>query len=310
MGDTYDDSLGLDIPVFNKMAIFPMFKSLCKADNKLIYDRMNNEELGTIDMIVFESAVKVGLGQTVKMYKDEANTQLNVEMLNKASYTKTKMTGDLPVKVQDIKHLRLQLNTDPHEHMDRSFGTQAVKMVLSNLRDDLTYGTNKGKAVKGSELKSGIMDCINQLTRLGANEIRHRFFKRRGNNWVIDNRKLSDELVKEARQSGLSEEVVQCLTLDENGEFNLPVAALSSRNWIESRVISIVNKAAVDINTKGGAAIQMSNFGFKLTQPIEYTQGELHALNNGQALKFLRDNGSMEIMLSTNFFRHIVPKEK
>lgn len=310
MGDTYDDSLGLDIPVFNKMAIFPMFKSLCKADNKLIYNRMNNEELGTIDMIVFESAVKVGLGQTVKMYKDEANTQLNVEMLSKASYTKTKMTGDLPVKVQDIKHLRLQLNTDPHEHMDRSFGTQAVKMVLSNLRDDLTYGTNKGKAVKGSELKSGIMDCINQLTRLGANEIRHRFFKRRGHNWVIDNRKLSDELVKEARQSGLSEEVVQCLTLDENGEFNLPVAALSSRNWIESRVISIVNKAAVDINTKGGAAIQMSNFGFKLTQPIEYTQGELHALNNGQALKFLRDNGSMEIMLSTNFFRHIVPKEK
>lgn len=310
MGDTYDDSLGLDIPVFNKMAIFPMFKSLCKADNKLIYDRMNNEGLGTIDMIVFESAVKVGLGQTVKMYKDEANTQLNVEMLNKASYTKTKMTGDLPVKVQDIKHLRLQLNTDPHEHMDRSFGTQAVKMVLSNLRDDLTYGTNKGKAIKGSELKSGIMDCINQLTRLGANEIRHRFFRRRGNNWVIDNRKLSDELVKEARQSGLSEEVVQCLTLNENGEFNLPVAALSSRNWIESRIISIVNKAAVDINTKGGAAIQMSNFGFKRTRPIEYAQGELQALNNGEALKFLRSNGSMEIMLSTNFFRHIVPKEK
>lgn len=310
MGDTYDDSLGLDIPVFNKMAIFPMFKSLCKADNKLIYDRMNNEDLGVIDMIVFESAVKVGLGQTVKMYKDEANNELNVEMLNKSSYTKTKNVGDLPVKIQDIKHLRLQLNTDPHEHVDRSFGTQAVKMVLSNIRDDLSYGSNKGKSIKGSELKSGIMQCINQLTRLGANEIHHRFFDRVNGNWVISNKKLSKELVKEARQSGLSDEIVQCLTLDENGEFNMPVAALSSRNWIESRIISLVNKSVVDINTKGGAAIQMSNFGFKRTQPIEYANGELQALNNGNALRFLKDNGSMEIMLSTNFFRHIVPIEK
>nr|DAX15057.1 MAG TPA: hypothetical protein [Bacteriophage sp.] len=107
MGDTFDKQLGLDIPVFNKMAIFPMFKSLCKADNKLIYDRMNNENLGVIDMLVFESAVKVGLGNTFKMYKDEQNTQLNIEALNKPSYAKTGKVGDLPILVQDIKHLRL-----------------------------------------------------------------------------------------------------------------------------------------------------------------------------------------------------------
>jgi hypothetical protein len=39
---------------------FPMFKVLAKADNRLLYDRMNNEELGVIDMLTFESAVKVG----------------------------------------------------------------------------------------------------------------------------------------------------------------------------------------------------------------------------------------------------------
>ena len=59
-GDHKDDKLNLNIPVFDKMAIFPMFKVLAKADNRLLYDRMNNEELGVIDMLTFESAVKVG----------------------------------------------------------------------------------------------------------------------------------------------------------------------------------------------------------------------------------------------------------
>lgn len=310
MGDTFDKQLGLDIPVFNKMAIFPMFKSLCKADNKIIYDRMNNEELGTIDMLVFESAVKVGLGNTIKMYKDKQNTQLNIEQLNKPSYAKTGKVGDLPTIVQDIKHLRLQLNTDPHEHMDRSMGTQAVKMFLSNLRDDLTYGTNKGKAIKGSDIKSTIMQCINRLTEFGVDDMHRRFFKKEKNKWVIDNEKLSNELIKEAKSSGMSEEIINALQLDENGDFNISITAMSSRNWIESRIISLVNKTVVDINTKGGAAIQMSNFGFKKTTTIKYNTNDMSPLNNGNALKFLRKNGSMEVILSTNFFRHIVPKEK
>ena len=310
MGDTFDKQLGLDIPVFNKMAIFPMFKSLCKADNKLIYDRMNDEELGVIDMLVFESAVKVGLGNTIKMYKDEQNTQLNIEDLNKPSYVKTGKVGDLPTLVQDIKHLRLQLNTDPHEHMDRSMGTQAVKMFLSNLRDDLTYGLNKGKKIKGSDIKQTIMKCIDRLTEFGVKDIHKQFFKKENGKWIIDNEKLSKELIKEAKSSGMSEEVINALQLDQNGDFNISISAMSSRNWIESRIISLVNKTVVDINTKGGAAIQMSNFGFKKTSTIEYNPNDMSPLNNGNPLKFLRKNGSMEVMLSTNFFRHIVPKEK
>lgn len=310
MGDTFDKQLGLDIPVFNKMAIFPMFKSLCKADNKLIYDRMNNEELGTIDMLVFESAVKVGLGNTFKMYKDENNTQLNLEALNRPSYAKTGKRGDLPTLVQDIKHLRLQLNTDPHEHMDRSMGTQAVKMFLSNLRDDLTYGKNKGKAIKGSDIKSTIMQCIDQLTEFGVNDIHKRFFKKENGKWKVDNEKLSQELIKEAKSSGMSEEIVNALSLNEDGDFNISISALSSRNWIESRIISLINKTVVDINTKGGSAIQMSGFGFKKTAAITYNTNDMSPLNDGKPLQFLRQNGSMEVMLSTNFFRHIVPKEK
>ena len=140
MGDTYESKLGLDIPVFNKMAIFPLFKTIAKADNRHLYDRMNNEDLGVIDMLVFESSVKVGLGNAVRIYKDGYNNELNLDELNKPSFTKYTQNGNLPTLKQDIKNLRLQLNTDPHEHTERAMGTQAVKMFLSNILDDRTYG--------------------------------------------------------------------------------------------------------------------------------------------------------------------------
>jgi hypothetical protein len=62
--------LGLNVPVFDKMAIFPMFRVMAKADNYHLYNRMNNEELGAIDMLTFESAVKVGGRKKFKPYKD------------------------------------------------------------------------------------------------------------------------------------------------------------------------------------------------------------------------------------------------
>lgn len=310
MGDTYESKLGLDIPVFNKMAIFPLFKTIAKADNRHLYDRMNNEDLGVIDMLVFESSVKVGLGNAISIYDDAENTKLNIEELNKPSFTKYAQKGNLPTLKQDIKNLRLQLNTDPHEHTERAMGTQAVKMFLSNILDDRTYGQNKGMSIKGNDLKSTIMDCINELTYRGFTEIRNKFFsKDEKGTWQVDNKKLSKELVKEAMTSGMSQEVIYGLGLDENGEFRMPISALSSRNWIESRIISLVNKLCVDINTKGGAAIQMPDFGFKKTSVVELGDMEMSGFGDGNPLSFLRKDGSMEVMLTTNFFRHIVPIE-
>lgn len=302
-GDHRNAKMNLNIPVFDKMAMFPMFKCLCKADNRHLYDRMNNEELGVIDMLTFESAVKVGGRKKFTTYNDPKNESFNMEGLNKPSYNKTNKEGDLPVFYQDISNLRLQLNTDPHEHKDRSFGTQAVKICLGNVIDDRTYGENKGLSKNGKEIKTEVMQAINALTRKGAWEVINKFF----NDGVISNKKLSDYLVKQAMTSGMSREILHALTLDENGEFRVPLAAMSNRNWIESRILSFINKEVVDLNTYGGAAIQMSSFGFKSTTVAK--SSDYSVLNNGEKLNFLNDDGSMDVMLSTNFFRHIVPAE-
>ena len=106
----------------------------------------------------------------------------------------------------------------------------------------------------------------------------------------------------------MSDEVIDGFKLDENGEFRIPLAATSSRNWVESRIISYINKQVVDLNTPGGSAIQMSSFGFKATGARKQSAIGT-AFNDGKKLRFLNKDGSMDVMLSTNFFRHIVPKE-
>lgn len=303
-GDHFRKNTNLNVPIFDKMAMFPLFKALAKGDNRLLYDRMNNEELGTIDMIAFESAVKVGGTPKFQAYKDSNNETFNIEDLNKPSYNKTGKEGSLPVYNQDISNLRLQLNTEPHDALDRSFGTQATKICLANLRDDRTYGLNKGKKIKGRDLKKQVMAAINALTEHGRIDVIKRFFK--NNN--ISNKALSDYLMSQAVDSNMPESFIEGLGLDQDGEFLIPLEATSNRRWIESRLISYVNKTVVDLNTRGGAAIQMSSFGFKATGARKQSAIGT-AFNDGKPLSFLREDGSMEVMLSTNFFRHIVPKE-
>lgn len=317
-GDHFDEVSDINVPVFDKMALFPMFKILANADNKYLYDRMNNEQLGTIDMLKFESSTKVGSTRDkLKVYKDNRNTQLNIEAINSPSTTVInqdtvveRLNGGLTTKVQDIKQLRLQLNTEPHEHTDRSFGTQAVKICIGNVVDDRHYGHNKGQNVSGARIKKDVFGCIKALSTKGymklkgSNGVAGRFFDKNGR---INNKALSNYLIQEAKGTNMSAEITEALALDKKGNFRAPIASLSTRNWIESKIISLINKEVIDVNTPGGSAIQMASFGFRANQV--WDEETARPFNDGKKLSFDPDKGSMEVMLSTNFFRDVVPQE-
>lgn len=317
-GDHFDEVSDINVPVFDKMALFPMFKILANADNKYLYDRMNNEQLGTIDMLKFESSTKVGSTRDkLKVYKDNRNTQLNIEAINSPSTTVInqdtvveRLNGGLTTKVQDIKQLRLQLNTEPHEHTDRSFGTQAVKICIGNVVDDRHYGHNKGQNVSGARIKKDVFGCIKALSTKGymklkgSNGVAGRFFDKNGR---INNKALSNYLIQEAKGTNMSAEITEALALDKKGNFRAPIASLSTRNWIESKIISLINKEVIDVNTPGGSAIQMASFGFRANQVLN--EETARPFNDGKKLSFDPDKGSMEVMLSTNFFRDVVPQE-
>lgn len=305
--------LGLNVPVFDKMAIFPMFRVMAKADNYHLYNRMNNEELGTIDMLTFESAVKVGGRKKFKPYKDAQNSRFNLEDLNKPSTSivngETNFEGldsdnsKLPTYIQDLRNLRLQMNTDPHEHTDRSLGTQFAKVALSNLVKSRPYGLNKGVEYTGRQIIDNVFNSINRLSDLGAQKIYDEFT----GDGTLSTRKLSNFLIRQAKDSGLSRDVVSSFEIDEStGQMRVPLSAQSNRRFIESRIISQVGKKAIDINTPGGSAIQHAFFGFKNTT-ITDQESVGRAFNDGKDLSPLNEDGSMDCMLSTNFFRHVVP---
>lgn len=302
-GDHFDQTLGMNVNTFDKMALFPLFKTFAKADNKYLYDRMNDASKGYIDMVAFESAIKVGGRKKLSFYKDG---KVNLSELISNSDIDGISGKGLATYTQDLTQIRLQLNTDPHEHLERSFGTQAIKIGFANVVDTRTYGENKGLAVKGSEIKKNIMDAINSLSRIGQNKIRKEFFT----NGKVDNRKIVNYLQRQATNSGMSAEIIANLTVDENGNIIVPIEAQSIRDWIQTKITSFVNKAVVDVNTPGGSAIQMSSFAYEAVGRSVKTDAELgSAFNQGKKLKFLAKEGHMQVILSENFFRDILPEE-
>lgn len=302
-GDHFDQTLGMNVNTFDKMALFPLFKTFAKADNKYLYDRMNDASKGYIDMVAFESAIKVGGRKKLSFYKDG---KVNLSELTSNSDIDGISGKGLATYTQDLTQIRLQLNTDPHEHLERSFGTQAIKIGFANVVDTRTYGENKGLAVKGSEIKKNIMDAINSLSRIGQNKIRKEFFT----NGKVDNRKVVNYLQRQATNSGMSAEIIANLTVDENGNIIVPIEAQSIRDWIQTKITSFVNKAVVDVNTPGGSAIQMSSFAYEAVGRSVKTDAELgSAFNQGKKLKFLAKEGHMQVILSENFFRDILPEE-
>lgn len=302
-GDHFDQTLGMNVNTFDKMALFPLFKTFAKADNKYLYDRMNDASKGYIDMVAFESAIKVGGRKKLSFYKDG---KVNLSELTSNSDIDGISGKGLATYTQDLTQIRLQLNTDPHEHLERSFGTQAIKIGFANVVDTRTYGENKGLAVKGSEIKKNIMDAINSLSRIGQNKIRKEFFT----NGKVDNRKVVNYLQRQATNSGMSAEIIANLTVDENGNIIVPIEAQSIRDWIQTKITSFVNKAVVDVNTPGGSAIQMSSFAYEAVGKSVKTDAELgSAFNQGKKLKFLAKEGHMQVILSENFFRDILPEE-
>ena len=311
-----------NLPIYNKMAIFPAFKFTFQSDNgKALYDRMNKPGQ-EIDMIAFESAVKVGANQ--KMYKPydgkvDSLDNMNVEDLQKDSDLSIDSTdniltrdGDtLHLQVQDLNDLRMQLNTEAHEDIERALGTQALKLFMSNLIDNKLYGIGKeGKQTTGKQIRQEIISLINALTDKGIESIENRFAFVNGKPNSISVNSLFKQIVRANGVGANAEEVLQ-----QGGV----IEALGSRILFEQGVSKLVNKHVVDVNLNGGSAIQQSVFGFvgfnkeqlAATKSVKQVQTEsgMHVLNGGRKLRWNTKENSMEIMLSLNFFRDIIPVE-
>jgi predicted NAD-dependent protein-ADP-ribosyltransferase YbiA (DUF1768 family) len=286
-GDHYDVNAKRDIPVFDKMAMFPVHRIFSTGDMGEVLKVM---QARNIHMLAFESAVKVG--QRVeevksKIYTDKSNTKVDIEGLM-----------NMPTHKQSLVNFRRQLVTDPH-HADRQmFVSQAQKAAMGNIRTAWTYTTPDGVSYSGQEVIDNFNGAHNAITEFGRKSI-EKDFGIDANNPQASIVKFANILKRKAENSNMNDNVLNGLTV-EDGNTNAPISGLSDNSWIESGLISMLNKAIVDTNLPGGMFIQMSSI---LYNRLAVTSDA----NNVRKLNFVNNDGSMDCVISINLLKHIIP---
>lgn len=309
-GTRFNEIPGLGIPYFNKMALFPLFKSIATGDIKALYDRMVDPSK-PVDMVLFDSAVKAGSRSPMKFYRVAKDSEIELrdgqtvlsakvtdELINEEGNTLNDF-NNLVTYTQKFKYLRQQLETNPHTHEEQMAGTQFMKVNLSNLRMDDLYGI-EGQQVTGRQIKDTIMNALNKLSDMGVKDLEDELFNKYGS---VNVTKLAKMLEDDARESDANDNVLSGLKTA-NNKFIMPLSSLSDNKWLESRFISMINKQVIDVHIPGGAFIQRSTLGLEATSTKVVTP---NMINDGRVLKSINEEGSMDSVVSINLFKYFIP---
>lgn len=300
-GHRNDDQLGsLLIPYYNKMALFPIFPSIAMGDMGKVYNKMINEG---VDMLLFDSAVKIG---------NKHNSEFKQGKGIEEPFVTFK---------QDLRYLRKQLNTDPNGKIEMNLGTQTAKVALASLILDRTNYTDSltGETISGSQILDNIMDSIKQLSDIGVKEVDDLFFT----DEQFDIQKFAKFLNDELTSRNANKNTIDAITIkvddaDGSKHLNVPLAAQSDPHWIESILTSALNKRIIDVKTPGNAFYQRSVFAMEgnVISDDEYDKLPAAAkklinwqtLNEGKQLQFVNNDGSMDAVISIDYFEHIIPE--
>lgn len=299
-GHRNDDQLGsLLIPYYNKMALFPIFPSIAMGDMGKVYNKMINEG---VDMLLFDSAVKIG---------NKHNSEFKQGKGIEEPFVTFK---------QDLRYLRKQLNTDPNGKIEMNLGTQTAKVALASLILDRTNYTDSltGETISGSQILDNIMGSIKELSDMGVKEVDDLFFTDK----ELDIQKFAKFLNDELTSRNANKNTIDAITIkvdaDGSKHLNIPLAAQSDPHWIESILTSALNKRIIDVKTPGNAFYQRSVFAMEgnVISDDEYDKLPAAAkklinwqtLNEGKQLQFVNNDGSMDAVISIDYFEHIIPE--
>ena len=323
---------GVSVPYYNKMALFPIFDCIATGKMRNILDKMRQQG---IDVLAVNSAVKLGSQGSKPV--NWSDYRIDNDPTNEDNF----VNGDLgsqnwkPVfedsfsfntYEQDFAALRKQLNTDPTEEKLMRAGTQMQKVVFSNMIEGKTYIGQDGSQQTGLQLRNRIMSAMNALSDIGLDKLNRRFFvtdeegypvNRRGDRVdrnsperLLDTKKFAEEVSKMMSERGADKNIMTALEYIRNKDENyIPLGAISNSSWIESVLISVINKEVIDVNTPGAFFIQRSVWGMEGQKMLDRSDGKIlgATLYNGKELQMINNKNSMDCVLSLDFFEHILP---
>lgn len=288
---------GTPVHFYNKFALFPIFKGISYGFLKHLYDKMNDPENG-VDMCMMQSAVKAGSQGSQRFDPD-----MSAEDIDKFSFK-----GH--IYTQKYKWIRRQLNTDPRIDEIMSAGTQALKVCMGTLRDGDTYKIRQSdgtvKEMSANEVRDKIMSTMREIAKISWNELENKFTNQDG---TVNFKNLQQFLVQQLRDRNADENILEALELNEAGDgFNVDLNSVSNMAWVESILSSKVGTDVIDIRTKGNAFYQRTVFGMDSPYKVISSENIESKLNGGKPLRMINEEGSMDAVVSIDYFMDIIPK--
>jgi hypothetical protein len=241
-----NDSYGNLVPVYLKYSqavLFPEFISSSPTLSNLY----NNMVQQNISEVIVGDGIKSGAIESSDISQREISFK-PIELSNK----NWKLQVELPYKGNS---------------KDSLVGSQAKKNIIADILYDEDYDGMSGK-----ELLDNIHKLDSELSNRGLEEIMSKF--------TIDG-KLNqdffyDYLISEFKKEGASSNLIEAL------EKRLPLdSLLSHRDIIWNKISSLWNKSTVKLKQPGGAAIQLSDFGFELGEDMVTFESQSNIDKNG-----------------------------
>ena len=241
------------IPVQHKYAEAVLIPEL--LPNGLLKDMAYYMEDNNIDMVGSTTVVKVGNFGATDISK-ATNTNELQEALSKGY-----------VHQLSYEDYRIQTNVPEHLNSNQLFGTQLRKLIMANVRmGDTKYASyiggrkvNLGDGRPTTLNGRNLIAFYNSLIIANILESYRKFESQAG-----DINALSDMLIQNIlSNSRESADNMLAYSLNESGEFNIPLFEGELEHDSSATLFSIFKKAVNKQRIKGGSAVQVSALGIK-----------------------------------------------
>lgn len=208
-----------------------------------------------IDSAMFESAVKDGLQGTINL-NDATNYASTMVILENA----TRLNGkENPNVVHEFDYNDYGIQTSTPEH-----GIDKVQLVGTQIRrlisSDMNPNRDPNFKLKYKDREFTQEEWFNYFNAINTANIQEAF--KEVSDKFNDIHEVEKELIREVRSNPrYGTDLIRALTLDENGNFNIPLIDPSQTLRIQALLNSILKNRVTKQKINGGALIQASPFG-------------------------------------------------
>ena len=266
-----------------------------------------------IDVAMFGTAVKVG-GQGLMNLNGIEDAEKVKEKLQEWCFKdKTDAINSEVVHEYNWDDYGIQVATPEHGiNAPQLVGTQIRRLIGTDMGADATFKVGN-KSLTRDQWRD-YFNAVNTANIREAFESLDKDFR--------DTKKISDLLISEIKSnSRYSNDLIEAVTLDENGQFNIPIFDPSQSQKIQELLNSIVKSRIVKQEIKGGALIQATAWALnEKDRPqivwgkdkngqkyIKYMEAYIACPDDRLYELLLEDDGSININKKDSKGNYIVP---